>query len=1630
MEQQGAQPSEVPPPEESDRRAHFEHYESDRSRAHSQAPPDQEADRDSSADESQYRDLRRLDSMGFKVAGRADFIDEVSEGISSYLALLEAGRRARVYDRSAGEEGVLWHDCLRELYSGANLRAYDARMAESERDPEGASMGSSSNPSGSARGSKDRPDRSLDDFLGNCPPPKDVPFQEPATLTDGKPRLAFSACFESGNLAMAESDHPTHYKLHIDHDVNTHGYTQWFYFGVRGGYKGQFVRFLLVNLKKAGSLFARGMRPVVWSERSDKGWQRGGNDIRYCATNPRKKKGYHTLAFSYTFEHDGDTVFFAYSYPYTYTYLQEFLTALKMHPFAGQLVQREVLCKTIGGVDCDIIHVAKPSGDGAGEGSQQRPLAVVTGRVHPGESNASWMVHGFLQFLLCRTPEAEALREAFDWMVIPMLNPDGVIQGNYRCGLAGVDLNRVYDQPHKKLHPTIWHLKQRLKERHTDLYIDFHGHSKKEGIFWYGGCAYGEESESKNSLIRLLPRMCCVGSDDFAWRNCSFNTTESKLSTARLMAFMDLGVQYAYTVEASFYCGAKVDKPDGDDTEAERADDERPELSNCGGSDAGGSDGEASGSNVGDVLSNCGDASGPQSNNTSRVPSRNPSRLPSKDACSKEDQREAAAAVQAPQCSQEQVAAVAADALKAVPVAPPRGRHEGLVIQRQTSLCSFDSGGPPRQHLRARSKDSVTICASDSLDSLHDVAAEGARRRSFTCGGRLQQDSPKEREEQLMPRRPSLPPPAATGRRPSMEIRLRLQQDGAQEPEELLPIRPSLPPPTERGRRPSLPNLGAGADEELQRRPTIEIRPPDGPPPSSPSGMQRPPLSPMPLSPSGLLEHFNRTRPRRSVEPRVSLELPSDARELNPARLLIVGPTIGRAIIAAWQVEVKERDSTWTTSGMSLLDEAGEGARWAHLHFDRLTKDVADVELVNLGRLGARGEDSGSESQPEVDSKSAEELLKIHKRILAKLRKRKEERTKEEEPAPIQYRTVVAFGTVMKIPIKQELPDPAKSRVGEPSPTRQSRIDTGRNRSASKSREASPMSRMMSDANPPRSRLRPKLGRDRAQTDNGPDDDFQKSWCEWDDDGASEAQYDRQRLNSTHSAQVSGIHDNEVQHVGRSRGASCVPVMQQQKLQSRLQQQWQQQGHLQVQVHMQQQKQKHSNSSAVEEFQDDDLAQLSYAQNRAYSHQSHKSEYSQLSEVSEKWDPQEQSELCSLRHGVQQASSMPSQAQRGAPQHQQSPHLAEAGRKELASVMAPLRQRARFGPGMPGAEEAGMAATPRDGLPVGPPANAAQGILQSIKAMCAPDLAPISPKLPQSPFGRRPSDQQRRPSTARDPTDARAAEPQQQQQQQQRVAGVTAAPFVGKSFSEQPVRAEVRGAPPAAGKSLMQRRNIGIYRGPRAPADQGADGESPQMSQDASGTCASQRPPSQRPLLVQMARDRCTAAARPPHIQTGGGVSGRRCEDSPAESTAASVTSSKTPSPQGSAAPILPRPRSAAETKRGVVSAGKQFQRWHMEQAGAQHLKTQHQVQDPQAPEPKRQTPEAQPGAGRFGGDPERLPGAPRARPSPAPQQCSVEKASSLPAGEGMAIVANATGQSFQVTAGGGRSCAGTGRHR
>ena len=86
-------------------------------------------------------------------------------------------------------------------------------------------------------------------------------------------------------------------------------------------------------------------------------------------------------------------------------------------PQKARFVRRSVLCKTLGGLDCDVLTVTNfdiPR--------RWKKSIVVSARVHPGEANASWICHGILNFLLSQSAEAQVLRDRFVWIIVPLLH--------------------------------------------------------------------------------------------------------------------------------------------------------------------------------------------------------------------------------------------------------------------------------------------------------------------------------------------------------------------------------------------------------------------------------------------------------------------------------------------------------------------------------------------------------------------------------------------------------------------------------------------------------------------------------------------------------------------------------------------------------------------------------------------------------------------------------------------------------------------------------------------------------------------------------------------------------------------------------------------------------------------------------------------------------------------------------------------------------------------------------------------------------------------------------------------------------------------------------------------------------
>lgn len=439
--------------------------------------------------------------------------------------------------------------------------------------------------------------------------------------------LRFSSSFECGNLLTAKlvsTSPPTkgsssssaappgstsdlEYELHVDSDTQSaQGHTQWFYFSVRNGsYTGN-VQFRIVNLRKKKSLYQQGLQPHVFSTRKKtRGWEPFCcQGVSYTA-NSVKQKGektdassakaeYNTLTWSYRIDRKDDELYFAAYPPYTYSMLNYFLDRLDRHGAARMHFRRFELCRSIGQLPVPLLVISEdvgredsaalapgsppPPSDNAVEESEQnhprsdsRPAArgpkmavVITARQHPGEVVGSWAVQGLLKFLLGPTPAARRLREDYVFHVVPMVNVDGVVHGNSRCTLAGVDPNRVWHDPNPILHPVIFTMKNHLRclaqglptsasgmtggpVRGIEVFFDLHGHSAKFGCFFYGSNPTAHISNA------IFPKLCSMISSDLSFEQCHWRCSRSHRKTARYVVHKQFGVKYAYTIECSLF---------------------------------------------------------------------------------------------------------------------------------------------------------------------------------------------------------------------------------------------------------------------------------------------------------------------------------------------------------------------------------------------------------------------------------------------------------------------------------------------------------------------------------------------------------------------------------------------------------------------------------------------------------------------------------------------------------------------------------------------------------------------------------------------------------------------------------------------------------------------------------------------------------------------------------------------------------------------------------------------------------------------------------------------------------------------------------------------------------------------
>lgn len=136
--------------------------------------------------------------------------------------------------------------------------------------------------------------------------------------------------------------------------------------------------------------------------------------------------------------------------------MKAYLDELQKKHGSETYLTRNTLWRTIAGNKWEYLTITSKAEP---EEISKRKGVFLTSRVHPGETGGSWMMQGVIDFLTSDHIEAQILRDNFVFKIIPMLNPDGVIHGNYRWSLAGWDLNRRWKFPSPIIHPSVYYAK-------------------------------------------------------------------------------------------------------------------------------------------------------------------------------------------------------------------------------------------------------------------------------------------------------------------------------------------------------------------------------------------------------------------------------------------------------------------------------------------------------------------------------------------------------------------------------------------------------------------------------------------------------------------------------------------------------------------------------------------------------------------------------------------------------------------------------------------------------------------------------------------------------------------------------------------------------------------------------------------------------------------------------------------------------------------------------------------------------------------------------------------------------------------------------------------------------------------
>ena len=202
----------------------------------------------------------------------------------------------------------------------------------------------------------------------------------------------------------------------------------------------------------------------------------------------------YTFQFSQHF--DQEPVWIAYAHPYPTSRLNTLIDNISTSEF----VTIEDIARTKEGRSIFLVNITDTQVPNDGKLN-----ILILALQHAGEDAGAYMAEGLINFLISDDEEAQKARERFNYMIIPMMNPDGIYNGTSRYNMEMEDLNNIWLND-EKAQPEVTGVKEWVESwcaegNEIDLFIDIHNHSQfhQYNVFIF-------QDHSQDSLVSIMDK--------------------------------------------------------------------------------------------------------------------------------------------------------------------------------------------------------------------------------------------------------------------------------------------------------------------------------------------------------------------------------------------------------------------------------------------------------------------------------------------------------------------------------------------------------------------------------------------------------------------------------------------------------------------------------------------------------------------------------------------------------------------------------------------------------------------------------------------------------------------------------------------------------------------------------------------------------------------------------------------------------------------------------------------------------------------------------------------------------------------------------------------------------------------